>query len=236
MKKILFCLIAALAFAKSNINIYTGFNSIQGTFKYKGTQNNIKDIGINNIYNIGIKVNMDNKSFIPGFFADISYFSSFFKNNTLNKNIIIDNIAYHIHKNITSKLTYANIKLVAYYSFLKTKISYMKLGAGFYGIIGHLKVAENQKYSDINFKFYYPSLYVKTLIHPNNFQFGFETIGTRIFRKDNAYSLNIFGGYKINTLLFNIGYKHTKMKINNYDSWYSNITTSGVYFEISKSF
>ena len=236
MKKFLFFLIITFSLAQSNMNVNGGFNSIYGNFQYKGTQNSIKDIGIDKIYNFGIRANIDDDSFIPGILADISYFTSFTKNTTLNKNIIIDNTSYNKNENINSKLNYTNINLIAYYTFFKTPISYLRLGAGFLGNIGSLKIDGNQKYSHINFKFYYPTLYTQFMLNTKHFLFGFGGSGTGLFSADTVGKVEIFTGYELKSVSFKIGYKYTKMKIDNYDGWYSDLTTSGVYFEISKSF
>jgi len=236
MKKFLFFLIITFAFSQNNININGSFNTIDGNFKYKGTQNSIKDIGIDKLYSFGIKANIDDNGFIPGILADISYFTSFSKNTILDKNIIVDNTPYNANEKITSKLNYTNINLIAYYTFFKTSISYMRLGAGFLGDIGNLKIDGEQKYTHINFKFYYPALYTRFVLHNKHFMFGFGGIGTGVFSSDTVAKAEVFVGYKLNSFSFKTGYKYTKMKIDNYDNWYSDFTTSGVYFEISKSF
>jgi len=236
MRKFLFLMIFTVFGFAQSVSVLGGINNIDGNFQYKGTQNSIKDIGIDKIYNFGIKANIDDDSFIPGILADISYFTSFSKNTTLNKNIIIDNTPYNANEKITSKLSYTNINLIAYYTFFKTPISYLRFGVGFLGNIGSLKIDGNQKYSHINFKFYYPTLYTQFMLHTKHFLFGFGGSGTGLFSLDTLGKAEIFTGYKLKSVSFKIGYKYTKMKIDNYDDWYSDLTTSGVYFEISKSF
>ena len=88
----------------------------------------------------------------------------------------------------------------------------------------------------INFKFYYPALYAKFMLHTKHFLFGLGASGTKFFSSDTVGKAEIFTGYKLKNISFKIGYKYTKMKIDNYDGWYSDLTTSGAYVEISKSF
>jgi len=236
MIKFLFLIISVIFGFAQSVSVIGGVNSIGGNFQYKGTQNSIKDIGVDRIYNFGIKANIEDDSFIPGVLANIFYFTSFSKTTTLNKNIIIDNTPYNINEKITSKLNYTSINIIGYYTFFRTSISYMRLGAGFLGNIGSLKIDGNQKHSYINFKFYYPILYTKFMLHTKNFLFGFGGSGTGLFSSDTLRKVEVFTGYKLKSVLFKIGYKYTKMKIDDYDGWYSDLTTSGVYLEITKSF
>ena len=68
------------------------------------------------------------------------------------------------------------------------------------------------------------------MLHTKHFLFGFRGSGTGLFSSDTLGKAEIFTGYKLTgyklkSVSFKIGYKPTKMKIDNYDGWYSDITT-----------
>ena len=238
MKKLFFIILTfSYLFADTTVSILGGVSGIDKSFTYKGSTNNFKDdLGIDKLYIGGLRLNyMHKTTYLPDIFVDYLYFTSLNQTNTLNRDIIVDNTTFMANDTIKSKFNYNQINIAGYYSLFKNEISYLSLGAGFYGVIGSLNIESNTTYSKQNFKFYYPALFVKYTLETSHIRFGYYVFGASN-DTDHLYNFNIYLGYKIDTLSFNIGYNRTRMKIKDYDSWYSDITTSGAYFEIMKKF
>jgi len=235
MKKIILFIIFVFAFG-NGFSLNVGANKLDNSFEYKGTNTEFKDIGIDKLYNFELKAEISTIKKLPDIYLSLSYFTSFTQNYTLTKNIIIDNTAFETEEKISSKFCFTNINLALYYPIWSGSNFYLNLGGGFYGIIGSLKVSSNADYAKLNFKFYYPGAYVDYKFFTQKYQLGYNMFAN-INSDDRVYTLNIHGGYHVSkNIFFNLGFKHTKMKIEDYDGWYSDLTTSGVYLEMSKSF
>jgi len=235
MKKIVFLIMFVFAFGNDFL-LNIGANKLDNSFEYKGTNTKFKDIGIDKLYNIQLKANVSTIKKFPDIYLNLSYFTSFTQNHTLTKNIIIDNTAFGTEEKISSKFSFTNINLALYYPIWRGNNFYLNLGGGFYGIIGSLKVSSNADYTNLDFKFYYPGAYLDYKFFTQKYQLGYNVFAN-LDNNDRVYTLNIYGGYYLSkNIVFNIGFKHTKMKIEDYDRWYSDLTTSGVYLEMSKKF
>ncbi len=234
-------LVFGVGLSADDISLKIGYSKIiNDSFTYKGTKNYLKnDLNIKNLKLIGFNANLENQTKLPNINISYDYYFSSTKSNILPRNIIIDNTQFLANTNVDSSFYYHNISINGYYNLINhneyVTSSKLSFGAGLYSIIGKLKInASTNIYTQENFKFYYPALFLNYKFRYYNITSGYKITG--VVSSDHLYNLNLYAGYIFGDYSFYIGYNRNKLKIKDYDGWYSDIVTSGIFFKISRKF
>ena len=236
MKKIAnLLLLASLSFAQVNVSFIVGQTpKVEKSITYKGTKNYLRsDFDIEKFDEVGLKISVKKENF-PGFFIDYYYFNSSTQLNVLKRNIIIDDLTYSAGDSVKTRIYMHHINAGVFYR-MKADTNIFDIGFGFYTVLGNFYIRDANQYTNLDFDFYYPSLFLKY-----NKSFSRFNVGGSFFRSirdDNVYNLNLYVGCEFqNKWFFNIGYNRIRMNIDDYDEWSSKITASGIFAQIGKKF